>query len=75
MRRSSRLESKAVKEQAEADFSQRVAVNSSDGLKQIDAGSLGRGVATTKTFDIGDYITTYQGDLVSHKEAESRSFI
>ena len=65
----------AVKERAEADFAQRVAENSCDGLTEIDAGPLGRGVATTKTFEVGDYITTYQGDLVSHKEAESRYVI
>ena len=62
----------AVKEEEEADFFRRVAENCIEGLTEMDAGSMGRGVATTKEFVSGQYVATYQGEVISHKEAEAR---
>ena len=64
MRRSSRLTQNAEREAKEIEFQQKVRDWSEDGLVQVDAGSKGRGVAATKEFAVGDYVTCYRSDTM-----------
>ena len=72
MRRSSRLTKNSEKAEHEREFRRKVEEWSEDGLKIIDAGVKGRGVAATRPFSIGDYVTCYRGELISHSEALRR---
>ena len=72
MRRSARITKNAERAAKEKDFHRRVEEGEEDGLVVIDAGEKGRGVATTKVFQAGDYVTCYRGELVSHAEASRR---
>ena len=72
MRRSSRLTQNAERESKELEFQRKVRDWSEDGLVQVDAGSKGRGVAATKEFAVGDYVTCYRGELITHNEAIRR---
>ena len=72
MRRSARLSKNAERVAKEKDFHRKVEEWEEDGLTVIDAGEKGRGVATTRVFEAGDYVCCYRGELVSHAEALRR---
>lgn len=42
-----------------------------EGLKEIET-SMGSGVATSRLFQRGEFVATYQGELITRKEAEAR---
>ena len=72
MRRSSRLQSNAAKAVKHEDFLRKVTENCSDGLEVVDAGVKGRGVASVQKFFEGDYVATYQGDLIPFKRSSAK---
>ena len=72
MRRSSRVNVNAEKAAKEKESTERVLSKHETGLKIIDAGVKGRGVAATKAFMVGDYVAKYQGELVTRKVALDR---
>ena len=67
--RSQRKAANDAKEELEHDFWTKVTQNSEIGLQIFNAGLKGRGVKTTKAFKEGEYITRYNGELISYKEA------
>ena len=71
MRRSSRLQSCSDKLEREWDFLKKVAENSHDGLTIVN-NDKGRAIEAMKEFNEGDFVATYEGDLVAHKEALQR---
>ena len=72
MRRSSRITENAERAAKEREFLLRVEQCSEEDLMIIDAGEKGRGVASSKDFKAGEYVTCYRGELVSHREALRR---
>ena len=42
------------------------------GLEIVSCGDIGRGIATTKPFNRGDFLCSYKGDLLSKAEADER---
>ena len=73
-RRSARVAVNAEKVEKEKLFMEHVKSPIESGLRVIDAGIKGRGVAATKDFATSDYVSKYQGELVSHKEALERYY-
>ena len=71
-RRSSRVSNKAAKKEKDERLDAQVKAGVAEGLATIDAGVMGRGVATLKKFDEGDFVCLYDGEVVSHKEAIRR---
>ena len=72
MRRSNRAAANLQKVENEKELMRKVEAELEEGLAIIDAGDKGRGVAATKNFEVGNYVCTYQGELVTHKIALER---
>ena len=68
-RRSQRRVENLQKAEEERVFSMKVANAEEDGLTIFDAGLKGRGVKSTKSFSMGEYVAQYYGELISQKEA------
>ena len=75
MRRSSRSAAIAVKAKDEKVLMEKVENGSDENLSIIDAGAKGRGVCAAKTFHKGQYVSTYKGELISHREALKRCLL
>ena len=71
-RRSQRRVENLQKAEEERVFSMKVANAEEDGLTIFDAGVKGRGVKSTKSFSMGEYVAQYNGELISQKEAIRR---
>ena len=71
-RRSARVAANAEKVEKDKRFMELVTSPTESGLRVIDAGAKGRGVAADKEYATGDYVAKYLGELVSHKEALER---
>ena len=71
-RRSERQTANDVKAIKERIFLLKVKQNSQAGLEIFDAGVKGRGIRATMPFSDGDYVATYQGEIVTHREAIRR---
>ena len=71
-RRSARQSVIDEKHSREKEFMNCVMSSDENGLKMIDAGEKGRGVASTRPFKQGDFVARYVGDIISSKEAQSR---
>ena len=71
-RRSQRRVENLQKAEEERVFSMKVANAEEDGLTIFDAGVKGRGVKSTKSFLMGEYVAQYNGELISQKEAIRR---
>ena len=71
MRRSARVQSNQQKAQKEKEFLDKVMQNCKYGLA-VTQNDKGRGILTTKEFFEGDYVATYEGQLITHKEAMRR---
>ena len=67
MRRSNRVTALAAKAEKEKLLMERVEAGADEGLVVMDAGEKGRGVAAAQQFHKGDYVCTYQGELISQK--------
>ena len=72
MKRTSRQNANFEKVEREKELQRKVEEESEEGLAEIDAGPKGRGVTATKEFKVGEYVTTYKGELISHKDALAR---
>ena len=71
-RRSQRRVENLQKAEEERVFWMKVANAEEDGLTIFDAGVKGRGVKSTKSFSMGEYVAQYNGELISQKEAIRR---
>ena len=71
-RRSARVSTNAAKKEKEERLEARVKAGVADGLATINAGEMGRGVATLRKFDEGDFVCLYEGEVVPYKEAIRR---
>ena len=72
MRRSTRVTALAEKVEKEKLLMEKIEAGKDEGIKVIDAGEKGRGVAAEKDFLKGEYVCTYQGELVPLKVALQR---
>ena len=72
MRRSKRVTAMAEKAEKESKLKRGVEEGSDEGLKVIDCGEKGRGVATERNFSRGDYVCLYQGELIPQKIGQQR---
>ena len=70
MRRSTRVT--ALAEKVEKEKLEKIEAGEDEGIKVIDVGEKGCGVAAEKDFRKGEYVCTYQGDLVLQKVALER---
>ena len=70
--RSQRRVDNLQKAEKERIFWMKVANTEEDGLTIFDAGVKGRGVKSTKSFSMGEYVAQYHGELISQKEAICR---
>ena len=68
-RKSSRVVTNTAKKEKEERFNTQVRDGTPHGLVEIDAGIMGRGVATLKKYEEGAVVCHYEGDLIGHKEA------
>ena len=71
-RRSSRVTKNNEKKEREQQLDSQVRSGTPDGLVLMDAGEMGRGVATLRKYKEGDLVCIYEGTLVPHKEAVRR---
>ena len=72
MRRSSRVNACAERLERERLFLDKVRSHCHDGLEVRDMGSKGRGVVALRTFSEGDFVCTYDGEIISQKLALQR---
>lgn len=72
VRRSSRMTSTDLKKQQKAALEEAILSGSEDGLEVMDIDAKGRGVVATKSFDRGDFVVEYAGDLINLDEAKRR---
>ena len=72
MRRSSRIQNHSSKAEKERLFMEKVNRKCSDDLSLNFTAEKGRGVVVDRDFEEGEYVAIYEGDLISHKEAERR---
>ena len=63
---SSRLAAKSEQAERQREFDRRVWSEEEEGLVIIDAGEKGRGVAASRDFQVGEYVTQYRGELITH---------
>ena len=71
-RRSSRIAVNDHKREMELELVDKVRGETPAGLVLVDAGEMGRGVATTRKYKAGELVSFYSGELVSQKEAIKR---
>ena len=72
MRRSSRVIVNAQKVEREKLNSIKMQNMDEADLEIIDCGEEGRGVAASKSFETGDYVCMYRGQLITQKSAFER---
>nr|XP_022905874.1 N-lysine methyltransferase KMT5A-like [Onthophagus taurus] len=72
VRRSIRKTKKTVLEEKQKSLEDAVRSGSEDGLLVKIFDGKGRGVVTTKTFEKGDFVVEYSGDLIDLTEANRR---
>ena len=73
-RRSNRISENEEKKENEQRLKRQIGEGTPDGLAIIDAGRLGRGVATLRKYNYkeGEFVALYEGQLIAHKEAVRR---
>ena len=71
-RRSNRISENEEKKENEQRLKRQIGEGTPDGLAIIDAGRLGRGVATLRKYKEGEFVALYEGQLIAHKEAVRR---